>query len=234
MKSIVAAVAAFTLCSIPLAAQEADQAPAAAEREATAAEEIAGEEGTAERAETPEEQTARDTAPAEDAKATEPDEIETTLSAALEAYRAGDFKMATEEVEYAGQLLAQRKAARLAGFLPEPMEGWTREEGESGGMPGLGGMMASATYIGPDHEVEVQLMAENQMVASMMMMFNNPAMMGQMGELKRIDRQKVLLADGELQAMLDNNVLVSITGDAPAEVKEDYFRRINIDELKEF
>lgn len=175
---------------------------------------------------------AQEAAEAEDAA---PDEVENALSAALDAYREGDLEMATEEVQYAQQLMAQMKAERLAGFLPEPMEGWIKEEGESGGMPGLGGMMASATYEGPEDRVEVQIMAENQMVASMMMMFNNPVMIGQMGELKRIGRQKVILTDdGELQAMLDNNVLVSVSGDAPVETKEEYFKRIDIEALQDF
>ena len=56
-----------------------------------------------------------------------------------------------------------------------------------------GGMSAGARYIRDREDVEIQLMAENQMVASMMMMFSNPALVGQMGELKRINRQKACL-----------------------------------------
>ena len=204
MKLAHAALAALALLALPAAAQEAENA----------------------------EQTTAD----EDGQPAGSDEVEDALSAALEAYRGGDLEMATEEVEYARQLMAQMKAERLSGFLPEPMEGWTRQEGESGGMPGMGGMVASAAYRGPDESVvDIQIMAENQMVASMMMMFNNPVMIGQMGELKRIGRQKVILTDeGELQAMLDNNVLISISGDAPVETKEEYFKLIDIPALEEF
>lgn len=164
-----------------------------------------------------------------------PDEVETSLEAALEAYREGDLEMATEEIEYAQQLMAQQKTQALAGFLPEPLDGWVKEEGETGGMPGLGGMMASATYVGPEHTVEIQLMADNQMVASMMMMFNNAAMIGQMGELMRIGRQKVIRTnEDELQAMLDNNVLVSISGDAPVETKQAYFEAMDLRALEDF
>lgn len=163
------------------------------------------------------------------------DEVEDSLAAALEAWRAGDAGLAAEEVEYAQSLMAQMKAQALAGFLPEPLEGWVREDGEDGAMPGLGGMMASARYKGPEHDLEIQIMAGNQMVASMMMMFSNPVMLGQMGELKRIGRQKVILTrEGELQSVLDNNVLVSITGEAPVETKEEYFQKIDLAGLKEF
>ena len=170
-----------------------------------------------------------------DDAATDPDEVEVSLEAALEAYRDGDLELAVEEVEYARQLMAQQKTQALAGFLPEPLDGWIKEDGEAGGMPGLGGMMASATYVGPEHTVEIQFMADNQMVASMMMMFNNTAMIGQMGELMRIGRQKVIHTnDGELQAMLDNNVLVSISGDAPLETKKAYFDRMDLAALEDF
>ena len=163
------------------------------------------------------------------------DEVEVSLEAALEAYRDGDLELAVEEVEYARQLMAQQKMQQLSNFLPEPLDGWIKEEGEAGGMPGLGGMMASATYVGPEDTVEIQFMADNQMVASMMMMFSNTAMIGQMGELMRIGRQKVIRTnDNELQAMLDNNVLISISGNAPVETKKAYFERIDIKALEDF
>ncbi|MEM6423250.1 MAG: hypothetical protein AAF698_11710, partial [Pseudomonadota bacterium] len=61
------------------------------------------------------------------------DEIEQALEAALEAYRAGDFATAEQEVEFASGLIRQRKAANLAAFLPEPFEGWGAEEGDTTG-----------------------------------------------------------------------------------------------------
>ena len=36
------------------------------------------------------------------------DEVEETIEAALEAYRAGDIKAAKEEIDFVGQLLGQR------------------------------------------------------------------------------------------------------------------------------
>lgn len=210
MRTAYAAITALALVAVPAAAQETDEAPAESETEAA--------EGGSQAAE-----------------AASPDEVETALEAALDAYRDGDLEMATEEVEYAQQLMAQQKTQALAGFLPEPLDGWVKEEGETGGMPGLGGMMASATYVGPENTVEIQIMADNQMVASMMMMFNNAAMIGQMGELMRIGRQKVIRTnEDELQAMLDNNVMISISGDAPVETKTAYFEAMDLRALEDF
>ncbi|MFQ5567543.1 MAG: hypothetical protein ACE5EU_14415, partial [Paracoccaceae bacterium] len=95
------------------------------------------------------------------------DEIEDSLQMALEAYQAGDINAAKEEIDYAAQLIAQMKAAGLSGFLPEALPGWTRAEADQGGgaMMGFGGgMMASATYSRGGDMIEIQLMADNQMV----------------------------------------------------------------------
>lgn len=163
------------------------------------------------------------------------DEVEDALNAALEAWQAGDAALAAEEAAFAQQLMAQMKASDLGGFLPAAPEGWTREDGDTGAMPGLGGMMASARYTRADEDVEIQLMADNQMVASMMMMFSNPLMLGQMGEVRRIGRQKVVVTkQGELQAMLDNNVLVQISGEASIQDMEMFFGLIDFEGLKAF
>ena len=165
------------------------------------------------------------------------DEIEDTLQLALEAYQAGDINAATEEIGYVGQLLKQLRAAALGAFLPEALPDWTRAEGDSSAaMMGFGGgLAASATYTRGNDIIEIQLMADNAMVNTMAMMFANPAMMGSMGELKRIKRQKVVITQqGDLQAMIDNRILVQITGRAPIEDKEAYFAAMDIGGLKDF
>lgn len=166
------------------------------------------------------------------------DEIEEGLELALEAYRAGDIAAAKEEIDYVAQLLNQMKAEGLAAFLPEPMEGWTREEGENqSAAMGIfgGGLAASATYTRDRDRVEIQLMAENQMVTSMAAMFANTATMGAMGKVRRIRRQMVLEnQQGELQAVIDNRVFVQVSGSAPAEDKLAYFEAIDLRGLKDF
>ena len=166
------------------------------------------------------------------------DEIEEALQMALEAYKAGDINAAKEEVDYAAQLIAQMKAAGLNDFLPEALPGWSRAEGDQGGqaMMGFGGgMTASASYSRDQDAIEIQLMADNQMVTSMAMMFGNAAMMGSLGKVKRIKRQKVVVTQqGELQAMVDNRILVQITGNAPVEDKEAYFAALDLRGLQDF
>ena len=98
-----------------------------------------------------------------------------------------------------------------------------------------GGMSAGATYSRGDDYIEVQLMAENQMVASMAMMFGNVAMMGSLGQVKRIKRQKVVITQqGDLQAMIDGRIFVQISGQSPVEDKEAYFSAMDIRGLTDF
>jgi hypothetical protein len=66
-------------------------------------------------------------------------------------------------------------------------------------------------------------------------MFGNTALMGAMGQVKRINRQKVVITkNGELQALIDNRILVQIGGNASAEDKEAYFAAMDIKGLEDF
>lgn len=167
------------------------------------------------------------------------DDFEESIEAALEAYRDGDIKAAKEEIDFAAQLLSQMKAAGLQSLLPEPMDGWTREDGDGSEAAAIsafgGGQMASATYRRGDETVDIQLMANNQMVSALGAMFSNPALMGAAGKVKRIARQKVVVTpEGEFQAMVDGRIMIQLTGSADAETKEEYFKAIDFKGLKEF
>lgn len=166
------------------------------------------------------------------------DEVEDTIAAALDAYRSGDIKTAKEEIDFVQQLLGQMKAAGLQGFLPEPFSGWDREEADSGnqGFAALGGgQFASAVYRNGSETVEIQIMADNQMVTAMAAMFSNAALMGAMGTVKRINRQKVVITnDGEVQTLINNRIMVQVTGSADVADKEAYFAAIDMRGLKDF
>ena len=166
------------------------------------------------------------------------DEISDTLEAALDAYRGGDIALAREELEYASQLLSQLKAAGLTGFLPAPLDGWERSEPETQSVPaGMlgGGVVAEAVYTKGTARVYLRLMADHPMVAAMAPVFGNAALMGSMGEIRRIQRQKlVVTAEGGVQSLIGGKVFVAIDGDAALEDKLSYFEALDIDELKAF
>ena len=152
------------------------------------------------------------------------DEIEDALQMALEAYRAGDINIAKEEIDYAAQLIAQLKAVGLSAFLPDALPGWTRVESEDKTQTAAlmgGGMTTSASYTRGDDGIDIRLMADNQMVTAMAAMFGNAAMMGSMGKVKRIKRQKVVITrQGELQALSKNRIPLRVPGRAPIGAQE--------------
>ena len=163
------------------------------------------------------------------------DEVEDTLQLALEAYRAGDISGAREELAYLSQVLVQMEAAAFAKLLPDAPPGWTKADGDASGMQGLGGIMASADYSNDNSRIKLQLITENQMVASMIGMFSNTAMLANLGQVKRINRQTVVIDKrSDIQAILDDRILVQITGSAPLEDKEMLFGAIDLRALRDF
>lgn len=172
------------------------------------------------------------------APAAQADEIGETIRAALEAYEAGDVSLAKEELDYANQLLGQLKAAGLTEYLPEALPGWTREVGESQSMGAAafgGGLLAEADYVKGSDDLSIRLMADNPMVAAMAGAMGNAALMGSMGTVKRINRQKLVVSpDGQIQSLIDGKVLVQIDGSALVEDKLAYFEQLDIEGLKGF
>lgn len=166
------------------------------------------------------------------------DDVEESIDAALQAYRAGDIKTAKEELDFAAQLLGQMKAEGLREFLPRPLDGWEREDDGSDTQSMAifgGGQMAAARYSRGDEDVEIQLMADNQMVGAMAAMFSTAGLMGAMGEVRRIAGEKaVITPEGDLQAVIDDRVMVQITGTADADSKAAYFKAIDLKGLRDF
>lgn len=168
------------------------------------------------------------------------DEIEETINTALEAYQAGDVSIAKSELDYAAQLLSQKQAESLMTVLPAPFDGWSQEAKAGEAAAGMamfgGGLSAGADYRRAGDNVEIQVLGDSPMMATMMMMFTNPAMAGAAGgKLKRLAGHKVIeTQDGEIQAMVHNRFMVQISGSASIEDKEAYFSAIDFDALSTF
>jgi hypothetical protein len=125
-------------------------------------------------------------------------------------------------------------------LLPEPLPGWQREDAQGGervqAMAAFGGgHMVAARYSKGDEIIEVQFMADNQMITAMGAMFSNAAMLGSMGKVKRVGDEKVVTTpEGELQPLVDGRIMVQITGTADDAAKLDNFQTIDLEELKTF
>jgi hypothetical protein len=166
------------------------------------------------------------------------DEFTDVVKGALEAYEAGDTSVAREDLDYAVKLLAEMKSESLAAFLPDALAGWERSEAEAEGIGvgvGMfgGGTAAAATYSNPDGELTIALVTDSPMVASLGAMFSGlSAAVG--AKPLRIHRVQFVDNDGDLQGIVDNRILVTVSGTASLESKETYLEAMDFPALKDF
>lgn len=166
------------------------------------------------------------------------DDIHDALDQADSAYSSGDYGRAKKAADLASTLLGQLAAEQLANALPGPLDGWTAAEGASSDSTAAamfgGGVQAERSYNNADgQQVHLQVMMDSPLVAQMAGLYGNPALAATMGKLVKIgDQQAVLTEQGELQMLVDNRFLVTVTGDAPAEVKQTYAAAVDLSALK--
>ncbi len=145
------------------------------------------------------------------------DEFTDVVREALTAYEEGDVAGAREELDYAMKLLSAMKADVLAAFLPAAPAGWTRSEAEASGAGAAmamfgGGTSAAATYIGTGSEMTLSLLANSPMISGIAAMVSGLG--GVTGEMRRIQRTQFVVNDGEMQGVVGDRVLVSVSGTA--------------------
>ena len=164
------------------------------------------------------------------------DEVGDALGEATRAYQAGDLATTRSSLQEALQFLAQRSASALAAALPGPLAGWKAEDAEtSAAALGLlgGGNQATRRYENAEGKaVELQVTADLPMITQLAMVMNNAAMMAAMGKLIRIGSQRaVQTTDNDVQMLVDNRIMVVLSGDAPVEAKLAYARAIDLAKL---
>ncbi|SHI21135.1 hypothetical protein [Ferrimonas marina] len=149
------------------------------------------------------------------------DEVEMHISEALEFYKEGNYGEAAASLQYATQLIQQKKGGALAELLPPPLSGWKinmdDETTTNTGM--MGGIMVARDYEKGDARVEISLMTDSPMLQGVLMMLSNPSFASAQGsKMERIGRQKAMVTydeqrrGGELNMVIDNRVLVQISG----------------------
>ncbi len=171
------------------------------------------------------------------------DDIEDSIKEALQYYVDGDYKDAVESLNYASQLIQQKKGKGLESFLPEPLKGWTGQKSTSqaaGAAMFGGGVTAQREYSKGSSSITVQIITDSPLMQGMMMMFANPMFAtSDGGKLERIGRQKAIVKfntdnkQGEIKIVVANRFLVLIEGDdVTKEALKGYAKAINYKKLK--
>lgn len=154
------------------------------------------------------------------------DDVTDSINEALKQYGNGEFANAVQSLDYASQLIRQKKGGQLEAFLPEPPPGWQAEAAKSQAMGSAifgGGVTAERTYRKGDSRVEVKIITDSPMMQGLLMMFSNPMMAtADGGKLEKVNGEKAIVKyrtdskDGDINIVIANRFLVTVEGNEVA------------------
>ena len=169
------------------------------------------------------------------------DDVLDAAQEGIDLYKAGKYSEAAGSFEYAGQLTRQKRSGELSDFLPQPLNGWEAGEVESSAVGAMYGGVTSAqrTYTKGNESITVIIMTDSPVVQGIVMMIQNPMMMGGAGKIVKVGSRKAMLQfdngnkSGDLQLVVANKHLVQISGnDTTAENLTAYAAAVNADGLE--
>ena len=150
------------------------------------------------------------------------DDVTDYIDEALKFYKDGKFTEAVDSLNFAEQLIQQKKSAGLEGFLPEALSGWKAEaptNTAAGNAMLGGGISAERSYTKGDSSVKVNIVADSPMLQGVMMMMSNPMFAASDGgKVERIGGQKAVIKynpedkSGDIKIVVANRFLVTIEG----------------------
>ena len=174
------------------------------------------------------------------------DEVSDQIEAAKKAYAAGELRSAVDTLNFAVAKIQEQMTANLMKLLPDPLDGWTAEDGTSqtGGVAAMiTGTTMSRRYTRPDGaEVTLNLMADSPMMPMLTMAMSMPFVMQSNQDMKTYSfkgyRGMVEHAadstDYEVTLMVGSRLVIQGKGSKLADIKpiEAYFERLNLDAVQ--
>lgn len=150
------------------------------------------------------------------------DDVLSTIEEAVKQYQAGDFAGAASNLDYASQLVRQKKSETMKGLLPEALPGWKAEEAtaQAVGADILGGgLTVSREYKKGPSRMSVEIVADSPVLKSVLMMINNPMFAGVGGgKLETIKEQRAIIKynhskkNGDAYIVVDGRFLITVKG----------------------
>jgi len=150
------------------------------------------------------------------------DEVLRTVDEAVSQYRKGDYAGAASNLDYASQLIRQKKSEEMKKLLPEPMNGWTAEPASAQALGTAvfgGGITVSRSYARPPSSLSIDIVSDSPLLQSLVMMLNNPMFVGASGgKLEAVNGQRAIVKfnettrSGDLNIVVDNRFMVTVKG----------------------
>ncbi len=141
------------------------------------------------------------------------DDVLATIGQAVKQYKAGDLAGAASNMDYAAQLIRQKKSEKMKSLLPKPLAGWQAQEANAQAMGTAvfgGGVTVSRKYTKGPATVEVEIVSDSPVLQSVMMMLNNPMFAGAGGgTLEKIKGQRAIVKYNKGNHSGDVNIVVA-------------------------
>lgn len=173
------------------------------------------------------------------------DEVTDLIMKALKQYKSGDYIEATTNLDYASQMIRQKKQDKLQSFLPEPLDGWTGEDDTSqaaGTSMLIGGTSAKRSYYKDSSVVTIGIIADSPMLQSIIMFFNTPLIAtASGGKLEILEGQKAIVTykpadrQGEIKIIMAGRILITLKGtNVSKQALIDYANKIDYEKISSF
>ncbi len=168
--------------------------------------------------------------------AEEQDPVLQIIEKALQEYKDQNYSNAATDLDYASQLIRQKKGEALAAFLPEAMAGWTTGEGTSQvtavSLFG-GGLTAEREYTKDTAKINITILTDSPLLQPMIMMFSNPIFAASAGQFELINGYKGITKyqnnSGDVNIVVNNRFLVTVKGQLISrEELLDYAKNIDL------
>jgi hypothetical protein len=163
------------------------------------------------------------------------DDIADAIDQARKAYQSGDLGGAKQNLDLASQLIGQKNAEGFATLLPEALPGWKAEQvqTQSLGNTAFGASTASRSYASDKGDnVDVTITGDSAMIMQFATILANPAIAAAMGKIVRIgDLRAIQTREGDVNTVVANKFLVTVTGSADADTKMKYAQGVNYQKL---
>ena len=151
--------------------------------------------------------------------AEEQDPVIQTIEKAIAEYKKQNYSNAATNLDYASQLIRQKKGEALSAFLPEALDGWTASESKSQVTAASlfgGGLTAERDYTKDDANVHVAIVTDSPLLQPMIMMFSNPIFAASAGRFELINGYKGIIKhqnnSGDVNIVVNNRFLVTVKG----------------------
>jgi len=151
------------------------------------------------------------------------DDVLTTIDQAVTQYKSGDFAAAASNLDYASQLIRQKKSEKMKELLPKPLDGWKAEPANAQAVGTAvfgGGITVSRVYNRDPSSVTIEIVSDSPVLQSVIMMLNNPMFAGASGgKLQMIKGRRAIIkydeADrsGEVNLVIASRFMVTVKGE---------------------